>query len=64
MAKSNLHIICGSCGSNKNLTYELYKVPENEREDVGGLDTIVYIKCNNCSTIHYLDDFIDEEKSN
>jgi hypothetical protein len=53
MAYAKLHIICGNCGCNNDFEYRV----DIELDD----DTLVpfetvYIYCNNCSTLHHLDD--------
>lgn len=59
MAHSDLHIICGTCGS-KDLAYEID--PEGlditMDEDEQQFETRCFINCKNCSTIHDLGDFI------
>ena len=43
MVASKLHLICGNCGCNDMWEYHI----ENNE---------VYITCNNCDTIHTLDE--------
>ena len=60
MAKSKLHIICGTCGSNEDLKYEIEPQGICLDDKSGGLAELpsVYIKCGNCSTLHSLEDFL------
>jgi len=53
MANAKLHIICGNCGQNDMFGYEVVQ----EEEDVTAkVESRVYIYCNNCSTLHDLED--------
>ena len=57
MAKSKLHIICGNCGCNDMLEYEI----DLTGQDFGDYTKpSVIIKCRNCSTVHQLEDTIKE----
>jgi hypothetical protein len=53
MANAKLHMICGNCGQNDMFDYhislEINDVTEEEQQ-------VVYIGCNNCNTLHVLDD--------
>ncbi len=53
MAQAKLHIICGNCGCNSMLKWHY----ELEAYDDGNhYEPEVFIKCENCSTIHALTD--------
>lgn len=54
MAMAILHVICGNCGCDDKFEYRI-----DLDEDCGNK---VYIYCNNCSTIHNLDDNADTKK--
>ena len=57
MARARLHIICGNCGCNDE--FEFYIDPEGI--DYGDrFAPAVRIICNNCSTLHSLDDTITQ----
>lgn len=53
MAHAKLHMICGNCGQNNMFEYhistEMNDVTEEEEQ-------VVYIACDNCNTLHVLDD--------
>ena len=59
MANAKLHIICGNCGQNDmfdfKVSIELNDVT-NKKEDR------VYICCNNCHTLHDLEDNAEPRK--
>lgn len=48
MVMARLHIICGNCGDNVNLLYSV-------EEDIERDNPVVYIHCENCGTIHDLE---------
>lgn len=60
MARARLHIICGNCGCNDEF---VYKIDLKGRDFGDHFKPAVYIVCNNCSTLHSLDDTVDEEKT-
>jgi uncharacterized Zn finger protein len=54
MARARLHLICGNCGCNDEWKWEyipeyLVKGELMQAEDV-------YLKCENCSTLHSIND--------
>jgi len=55
IAVPRLHIICGVCGSNKELSFEIVKGEKGEHVDV-------HILCRNCSSRTALDNIIREVK--
>ena len=58
IANPRIHIICGICGCNKMLKYEI----TTETDDSTGEKTSkVVISCGNCSSITYLDELIKEK---
>ncbi len=61
MAHAKLHIICGNCGSNQLLSYKI-KVEKGDK-DIPNRQ-VVYIFCNNCNTLHDLDDNAKQESTN
>lgn len=66
MVNDRLHIICGNCGQDLKetgmATWEY--VPAIVAEDDGEIlqDANVYIRCDNCATIHFLNKYMKEEK--
>lgn len=54
-----LHIICGMCGCNSMLTYEI-KTEIND--DTNEEYPVVYIICDNCSTVTDLCETLTVEK--
>ena len=60
IAKTRLHIICGICGSNECLKFEIN--PTGNCDNDGNEYPAVFIKCGNCSSLTGLDEVIDEEK--
>lgn len=57
-----LHIICGKCGSNEDLSFQI-KHEEVFDNDDNIIEYKYYtsISCNNCGTLTNLDDIIKEE---
>jgi hypothetical protein len=53
MAHAKLHMICGNCGCNNDFEYSVNL--EVDDDTLQPFET-VYITCNNCSTVHHLDD--------
>lgn len=52
MANAKLHIICGNCGQNDMFDYEIEtEIDDDTNEEY----QVVYIGCNNCNTLHNLD---------
>ncbi len=49
MANAKLHIICGNCGCNDMLRWEF-------KPTDFAFDATVWLKCENCSTIHDIND--------
>lgn len=54
MVMARLHIICGNCGCNDMFDWR-YEPKANDMGD-GTFQDGVYLSCNNCATIHDLDD--------
>lgn len=52
IANPRLHIICGICGCNKMLRYEV------KQEEDG---VTVYVSCKNCASLTALDEVMPEE---
>nr|DAT91468.1 MAG TPA: hypothetical protein [Caudoviricetes sp.] len=58
MVMAKLHTICGNCGCLiEDQTLELSYDPEEDQYDV-------YLQCPNCTTLHFFDVEVDEDKSN
>lgn len=60
MVMASLHIICGNCGSKDDLTYRID--PRGNCNFDGEEYPAVYISCGNCTTLHNLNDTVDEKK--
>jgi hypothetical protein len=54
MARANLHLICGNCGSNDEWKWQ--HVPKEKVGDDVMQDEDVFLTCRNCSTLHSLND--------
>ena len=52
MVRARLHLICGNCGNSEGFKHEIKK-----DEELGHLS--VSIKCPDCATIHWLDEYSD-----
>ena len=61
MAHARLHIICGNCGCNTEFDY---KIKTEINDDTNEKYQVVYICCNNCSTLHVLDDNAKRNETN
>jgi len=59
MAKSRLHIICGNCGCNHQLSFCIE--PKGNCNYEGVEYPAVYITCGNCATLHNLSNFLTEK---
>ena len=59
MVMSKLHIICGNCGSNDELTFYIDPKGHDISEGESKFEPAVFIACGNCSTLHDLSDFIE-----
>ena len=59
MAHAKLHIICGNCGANDMLNYEISTVLN---DDTNEEYQVVYIHCKNCGTLHDLQDNAEKRK--
>lgn len=60
MARARLHIICGNCGCNDMFTYEIDY--EGTMLPDSSFKPVIYIRCGNCSTLHDLEDTIEEKQ--
>jgi len=58
MVNAVINIICGNCGSQK-VYYELRKHCEPGETPVG--ETPVNLVCNDCATIHFIDEFNEKQ---
>jgi hypothetical protein len=54
-----LHIICGRCGNNNMLSFQLD--PKGNCYPSGEEYPAVFISCNNCGTLSGLDEFVDDK---
>ena len=61
MVNARLHIICGNCGSKESFRYEIVEEIDDDFEE---LRNVVYIGCDNCHTLHVLDDYAKEFANN
>ena len=57
MARAKLHIICGNCGRNDMFKYRIVKDIHYDGEEF----LKVSIICENCSTVHDLEDNAEKE---
>lgn len=66
MVNDRLHIICGNCGQDLKepnmATWEYVPaiIDEETKEIINNAD--VFIRCDNCATIHFLKKYIKEVK--
>lgn len=60
ISKTRLHIICGICGSNKYLKFEINSTGNCDND--GDEFPAVFITCGNCSSLTDLGEVIDEKK--
>ena len=58
MTHAKLHMICGNSGSNDQFTYKITSEYDDVKEIVHQRITIA---CENCSTLHCLEDNATEE---
>ncbi len=60
IANPRIHIICGICGCNKELSFSIEKdfIIENECEDNEVKHDGVIVRCDNCSSITELGEVI------
>ena len=59
MVRANLHIICGNCGSNEDLSCKV----ERGGQDMGThSEDAVYVTCGNCSTVHDIFTTVEKKK--
>ena len=61
MAHSRLHIICGNCGERNNAKFHIDMEGHDISDEDLKFEPAVFIVCNNCTTLHDLSDFIDDE---
>lgn len=55
MVRARLHLICGNCGCNDDFEYTTHdQLVDDNGEPSDHVD--VSISCNNCATIHHLED--------
>lgn len=67
MVHARLHIICGNCGSNKDLSYKIdLTALDDGSTDKNGKSIFkpdCYIYCKNCSTVHSIDSELPQKDS-
>jgi hypothetical protein len=54
MVMARLHLICGNCGSNDQWEWKYHEKEVCDGEVIA--DENVHLYCNNCSTIHTIND--------
>lgn len=59
IANPRIHIICGICGCNRLMSYEIIT---ELNDDTLEKEQKVVLKCDNCSSITYLDELVKEIK--
>lgn len=57
MVNARLHIICGNCGSKDMFEHKIRIEIDDMSEDENTTRQVVYIACNNCGTVHDLDNY-------
>jgi len=63
MVNARLHLICGNCGDDKSLSFQIKRDfnLENEGEpNEKAIDECV-ISCGNCATLHFLSAYIPQD---
>jgi len=60
MARARLHLICGNCGCNDEWKWS--HVSEEKQGDDVMQDEDVFLICENCSTLHSINDNATLEK--
>lgn len=60
ISKTRLHIICGICGSNEYLKFEINLTGNCDND--GNEFPAVLITCENCSSLTELSEVVDEKK--
>lgn len=56
MARARLHIICGNCGCCDEFEFKIEPKGHDLTDIVEEFEPAVFIRCDNCSTIHDLSD--------
>jgi uncharacterized Zn finger protein len=56
MANARLHIICGNCGCNDKLTFDIVPEGHDISDTEPKFEPAVWIRCGNCATVHDLSD--------
>lgn len=66
MVHARLHIICGNCGNNEDLSYkiDLNGIDPGKIDENGNsiFEPDCYIYCSNCSTVHSIDDTLQKKE--
>jgi len=61
MKHTRLHVICGNCGSKEMFRYNIVEEMDDDTEE---LRSVVYIGCDNCHSIHSLDEYAKQFANN
>lgn len=61
MVRARLHLICGNCGCNDDWSLKISQVLDDEIE--GKMNTTAHFACGNCSTLHFLDEYIENARN-
>jgi len=61
IANPRIHIICGICGDNKSMKFEIEKEWDDLSENDNTYKDVVYISCRNCGSLTSLDEIIDQK---
>lgn len=54
MARARLHVICGNCGCNDQLTVQVVPDGNDVSDEAPKFTPAVWIRCGNCTTLHDL----------
>ena len=60
MVRSRLHVICGNCGCNEEMTHTIE--PKWDCDEHGVEHPAVVLRCGNCITQHRLSDTAPEKR--
>ena len=62
MVNARLHIICGNCGDNCMLEYEIERDYNHMADDTFEDEAVIY--CRNCATLHSLSEVLPKATKN
>jgi uncharacterized Zn finger protein len=63
MVHARLHVICGNCGSNNDMLFEIDQKGHDVSLNTPQFRPAVFLTCANCSTIHDLSDTVTEKQA-